>query len=366
MVFAMVASIALSSAQAADVPAITGKGAVDAPPLLNWPSDAVGAKEIDLTEPTANTATDLHAQMRSCDLVLSTAGNYHMALKEVWSLFVTRNQDVAGNVFYTTSPPVAFDQLKRESVQLGNFRSTCRPSVVVAPPKHIEKLKEAGLVEAGPWPVFENRGNVILVKKGNPKGIKSVWDLGRKGVRVVFPNPDYEKGAFGNYSGTIYQVAKNDPHPPKGQTAESLFDSIFNGKSGDPYKYLIGSRIHHREVTWSVAYGKADAGVIFYHLALNAVRTFPDKFEIVPLGGTTADPRPVAGNKIGVHQAVLIKGDWNSSQNTARRKLVDLLMGDEFSGILEKHGMRRPASFAEKRPSKLSSDAGKPQGRSHG
>ena len=125
-------------------------------------------------------------------------------------------------------------------------------------------------------------------------------------------------------------------------TPESLFDAIFNSREGDPWKWLSGTRIHHREVPWSVAYGKADAGILFYHLALHAVTTFPDLFEIAPLGGTPANPEPLRGNRTEVLYAVRIHGDWTERQRFATEELMELFLSSEFTLILDKHGLDRP------------------------
>jgi hypothetical protein len=180
-----------------DVPAITRKPVIDLPPLLHWPADAKEASP-NITELTANTATDLHGNVGQCDLVLSTAGNYHMALRDLWGLYLAKFPAGAApaNWFYSTSPPIAAEQITHQQLQLGNISLGCRPSVAVAPKPVIDKLIAAGITEGQPLGVFENRGNVMLVKKGNPKKIRSVWDLAKPGVRVVTPNPEFEKGTF--------------------------------------------------------------------------------------------------------------------------------------------------------------------------
>ena len=136
--------------------------------------------------------------------------------------------------------------------------------------------------------------------------------------------------------------------PPAGMTAEKLFDSIFNsdqsgcGTGGKKCNWVSGKRIMHREQPWAVDSGAADAGVIFYHLALYFTRTFPDKFEIVPLAGTADKPEPAPGNKVAVLQAVRIKGDWREKQTQATEKLMEALTSPQTAEILEKHGMRKP------------------------
>ncbi len=364
-VFAMFAG---PSAVAQTPPAITGSPTIVSPDLLEWPGD-FPEETPSLTEPTANRLADFHGEFSDCDIVLSTAGNYHMALKEMWQLYLGSYVDHLDirNWFYTTSPPISPAQVLSGVVQFGNLNARCVPQVAVGPAAVMNQLSAAGVNDGAPVPIIRNKGNVILVKKGNPKHIRTVWDLGRRDVTLVTPHPTLEPGSFGNFSGSIYGIAANDPSPPPGVTAEDLFDIIFNGQT--PYnrhyqwtdggrqgcghghddrgrdgrpQWVTGKRIMHREQPWAIYSGNADAGVIFYHLALYFVRTFPDQFEIVPLGGTVDDPQPLPGNRVGVMQAVRIAGDWTPRQLEAREALMDAFMSDDFSDILAYHGLERP------------------------
>jgi len=343
------ASLFVSATAMAEVPKITGKPQIVAPDLLEWPSDFPQVNPY-LTEPTANRLSDLHGNIGNCDIVFSTAGNYHMALRELWPVYLNKyakGMDIK-NWYYTTSPPIAPAQVKNKVVQFGNMNMNCVPQVAVGPKKLIEKLVKMGVVDGKPVKILKNNGNVIFVKKGNPKNIKTVWDLGRDDVTLVTPNPNMEPGSFGNFSGSIYNVAKNDPNPPAGMTAEKLFDSIFNAdqsgcsKDGKKCRWVSGKRIMHREQPWAVYSGNADAGFIFYHLALYFTQTFPDQFEIVAVGGSAEAPKPAKGNKVGVLQAVKIKGKWSKKQKKAQEKLMEALQSNEFTSILKKHGINRP------------------------
>jgi len=344
-----IALLSLTSASAFAVPKITGSPTIVTPDLLTWPSELAQAKP-NLTEPTANRLNDLHGQIGRCDMVLSTAGNYHMALREMWKGYLDQYADSLDikTAYYTTSPPISPAQTTNSVVQFGNLSLNCVPQIAVGPKKLMKKLNKLAVTDGKPTKILKNYGNVMLVKKGNPKNIKSVWDLGRDDVTLVTPNPKKEAGSFGNFSGSIYNIAKNDPKPPKGITAEKLFDSIFNddqsncGKAGKKCRWVAGKRIMHREQPWAVYSGNADAGFIFYHLALYFVRTFPNEFEIVPLGGTADAPKPVKGNKVGVLQAVRIKGDWSKKQKAAQEQLLKEFQSDAFTKTLSKHGIRRP------------------------
>lgn len=334
--------LAWAASAQADMPKITGKPVIDTAPILAWPLDG-GATTPNLHNPTSNTLYDLHGKVDSCDLVLSTEGNYHMALHDVWPLVLAKfKDDPLHNALYTTSPPVVLPQLQKGVVQFDNLDIRCRPSVAVGNKAVMDKLIAAGLADSEPRPLYQDRGDVILVKKGNPKHIASVWDLGKKGVHLVTPNPDLEPGAYANYRDAIYNIAKADAKPPKGWTAEKLIDTLFNGASRDPNKWLAGARIHHRDEPWSVAYGRADAAVILYHLGRFTKESFPATFDLVPLGGAADDPHPLAGTKIGTRFVVTLKGDWTPKQKAARDALVDVLMSADFSNALTQHGLQRP------------------------
>ncbi len=341
----IVASTVFGMNAGAEMPKITGSPIIDTPRLLDWPADQ-GLVTPNLNDPTSNTLFDLHGAISSCDLVLSTEGNYHPALHDVWPIFLAKFKDQPlHNCFYTTSPPVVIDQIQNKMLEFGNLYITCMPSVAVATKVVIDKLVHAGYADGPVYPLYQDRGAVILVKKGNPKQIRSVWDLGRKDVRLVTPNPKLEPGAFGNYLNTLYGIAARDEHRPKRMSAETLISSIFNDADHDACKWLAGVRIHHRDLPWSVAYGRADAAIILYHLGLFTMQTFPDIFDVVPLGGTIADPHPLEGTSISIRFLVRIKGNWSARQMEAREKLVETLLSDDFTGILEKRGLQRPEGF---------------------
>ncbi len=339
IILAVILSLSVTMAVYA-APVVTGAPTVDAPKLLQWIKDK-NAGDPDLTEETANRLADLHGQFEDCELVLSTAGNYHMALVEFWyNVFLPKYAPDLKDWYFTTSPPMVTKQIDNKNITFGNLSLKCIPQVAVGPQDIVAQVKAMGFNDGEPVVLFKNRGNVILVKKGNPKHIRTIWDLGRPDVKVVTPNPASEKNTFNNYSNTIYDVAMNDgPNAPAGWTAEKLFNSIFNGEQ--PYKWLVGAKIHHREMPWSIAFGKADAGVIFYHLALDAVRTFPDMSEIVPLGGTIENPAPLPGNRVGTQYVIKIKGKWTPRQLEMRDKLFNAFGSPEFTRILERNGLTR-------------------------
>ncbi len=323
-------------------PVITGSPKLISPNILLWPRDVAGGAP-NLTERTSNTVLDMHARFNDCDMALSTSGNYHMALRDLWYDFYLPAMATAGyplrTWLYTTSPPISPLQITNKRVTIGNVRARCLPQVVVGPGSIMDEVIALGVADGEPVPVIRNRGNVLLVSAGNPKNIQSIWDLKRIDVRVATSNPYNEPGSFGNYSSSIYNIALNDT--PVGSTeADELYNAIFNSTMDD--KWASGRRIHHREVPWLIARDHADVAPIFYHLALYAKLTFPRQFDIVPLGGTVDMPDPLPGNKVGTLFALKIKGDWSAKQLAARDMLVHYFQTQEFGLILNKYGIDVP------------------------
>jgi len=331
------------SASSFAAPAITGTPVTDAPPILKWDLDN-GDQKPNFNDEVSNVLYDFHGNLDTCDVMFSSEGNYHMALRDIWPIYLSKFKEPLKNAFYSTTPPLIAPQVENQMLQVGNLYSKCQPSVTVTNKTNIDKLVAMKAIDGDVYPVFKNRGIVLLVKKGNPKGIQSVWDLGRADVNLITPSK-FEPGVFKIYTDSVYNIAKNDANPPPSTNADKLFDELFNGATGNPNKWLQGSRIHHRDEPWSVAYGKADVAVIYYHLGLVAKQTFPDTFDIIPLGGTVDNPNPLAGTVITERYVVALKGNWSRRQLEARQTLINTLRSDEFTQILEKRGLQRPDGF---------------------
>lgn len=127
---------------------------------------------------------------------------------------------------------------------------------------------------------------VLLVRKGNPKGIKDWADLARPGVEVITPNPKTSGGARWNYL-AAWGYAKN----LKGgndETAKEFVKKIFaNVKVLDS-----GAR---GSTTTFVERGIGDVLIAWENEAYLSLKELgPDKFEIVtPSVSILAEP-PVA------------------------------------------------------------------------
>ena len=347
---------------------------------LEWPQDDVVSTP-NLTQLSANDINDLHGKL-SCELIISTPGNYHMALKDAMQgrpdlghvgllEQATTPDQFKVSICWSTSPPVSIDQVAAEELQFKNIKMVGRPSLVMAPGRVMDNLVANGMVDAATrQPFLVNQGNVILIRADNAGVINNICDLGGT-TRVVTPNPDSEPGSFGNFSGTIFDVADRNSF---GCLAADLYNSIFTqdlelidiSSFNNPYdidgvlsvfgrgrtpqgtgaKWVASSRIMHRDIPYALCHDEADAAVIFYHQAVYLKETLASTgchLEIVPLGGTVDDPQPLPGNRVGTLHIAKVNGSYAKKVNDARDKIYDFLTTDhKWAQILEGYGMRRP------------------------
>lgn len=99
-------------------------------------------------------------------------------------------EDVKFTASYAGSETITNQILQGVGAQVGVFSIE----------RDLERLAKAGFVNSN-WKampadaVLNKTPFVILVRKGNPKGIRDFADLGRAGVRVIHPDPDGSGGA---------------------------------------------------------------------------------------------------------------------------------------------------------------------------
>ena len=365
----------LFMASAAAVPPVTGEPViVQHLGKLPWPQDDAVTTPY-LTQFVANDINDLHGDV-SCDLIISTPGNYHMALKDAMKgredLQFTGLQAQVKNLFdvtvcWSTSPPVGPEQIAAQDLQFKNIHVKGLPALAVGPKPVKDKMVAAGQVDpATVMPILKNRGNAILIRHDQANKIKTVCDLGGK-TRVATPNPTLEPGSFGNFSGTIFNVAAQNLE--LGCDATTLFNSIFSQDTSlldlsafdNPYniekilevfegksspKWIASSRIMHRDIPYALCHNEADAAVIFYHQAKYLKETLAPTgcaLDIVAMGGSAEDPQPVDGNKVATLFIAKVEGKFPQNVDKARDLIYDFLTSSPiWATILNEKGMVAP------------------------
>lgn len=299
------------------------------PPRLDWPREWAcdrSGKPVWF-HPGSNLCLDFHGDLRVAGAVVFSDGNHHMALGEALARFCTLHPDV-GDIFYATTPPaVLVRMLESGGLGLGNLFIGARPHIFISPAPVLAELASRGYV-ARHAAFARSRGNVLLVRGGNPRAIRSVRDLARPDVRVFLSNPRTEAASYQVYRETLARCAR--------RVAVDL-GAILTAEAAA--RVVYGECIHHREAPQALADDRADVAVLYYHLALRYTRIFPGHFEIVALdAGGGAEPAPSPDNVTTQYHVGLVGdgGAWGG-------ELADFLLSDSVARIYEAHGLMRVA-----------------------
>ncbi len=297
---------------------------------LPWPEEAArrpAPGEPVFRQAGANICLDLHGDPLSAGLAVFSDGNHHMALEECAATFLGENPDVA-DVFYATTPPGPLvEALETGILHVGNLALSVSPHVFIGPTEILDRLVASNAV-ADPRPFMRSRGNVLLVRQGNPKNIGGIADLLRDDVGIAISSPASEKASFEVYCETLAALAET-----AGLDAPALRARLSEGGE----RVVFSAAIHHREVPQLLADGRADVAMVYYHLALRYCRIFPEWFDLVPLGGSREDPRPGPEQRITDYHIGLVGdgGAWGP-------RFLEFMLGPGVGKIYRKHGLRRP------------------------
>ncbi len=291
---------------------------------LPWPPEAANKLHVaaDLRATESNIVLDLHGDPLRAGIVVFSDGNHHMALEESLAAFLERTPE-AVDVFYATTPPrVLLDALRTGALRIGNLVLSARPHVFIGPEEVLEHLVAGGAMAAHA-PFAQSRGNVLLIRRGNPKNIVGLADLLRPDVRLALSNPETESASHQVYRETILGLAEAE-----GQDRERYRQHLDDGA------FVASAVIHHREIPQMLADDVADVAVIYFHLALRYARIFDDLFEIVPLSALSGDGGATDANRLTRYHVGLI-GDGGRYGPA----LCDFMTGPEVAAIYDRHGL---------------------------
>ncbi len=142
--------------------------------------------------PGVDNVPDLHGNPAGAKLVLFIGGNQFMVLPKLVTAFVEEHPEFAGAIFYETLPPgIMLKQMQNnDTLTLGNLTLTVHPDVYEAGAVKLQALESQHAVKS--YVTYATNELAIMVRKGNPKNIQSLNDLGRDDVRLSMPNPDWE------------------------------------------------------------------------------------------------------------------------------------------------------------------------------
>jgi Bacterial extracellular solute-binding protein len=222
----------------------------------------------------------------SPSLAIFTEGNHLMALLSddivgafpSWARSQPQYADLDfENIMVVTLPqPVVVQMIRTGGIALGNLTidvtrtSGFYPDIVMAGPEPLRELRKLGAIEPHARFFAKNRGPALLVRKGNPLGVRGLDDIARTRARIALPDAT-EASARARYRTAI-----------EGLIGKSGADAVFAAEVPS-FPGRLG--IVHRDLPEMVARGYADVAFTQYHLVSYWTRLFPNHFELVPVSG---------------------------------------------------------------------------------
>ena len=225
------------------------------PPWQHGANNDVAQRGLEFTEPDADNLADFHGDPLHPALSLFVGGNYFFAMAPLVHAFEAKYLEYRGHVYWETIPPgLLVRQMEHNgTVTVGNMTWTVRPDVYLAGLKAVEKQIDHGRLQAPAVPYVTNT-LTIMVPKDNPAHITGLADLGKPGVRLSMPNPEFE--------GIARQIKASLERAGGG----ALLNSVYGSKVADGTTML--THIHHRQTPLWIMRGKVQAGVTWQSEAM--------------------------------------------------------------------------------------------------
>jgi molybdate transport system substrate-binding protein len=206
-------------------------------------------------------ADDFHGLdvAENADLVVFMAGNQFMAMPDLVAAFRAHHPRIR-NIFYETLPPkIELRQILAGGAVFRGRKLTTPPDVYTSvSPDTVTILAAANLVDPKRCFVYLHNRLALMVKKGNPRGIASLLDLGRPGVTISQPNPEHE------------DIAEHILRMYREAGGEKLVHHIMTDKVQTGETRL--TTVHHRETPRWLLEGIVDVGPVWATEIEHAVR----------------------------------------------------------------------------------------------
>jgi ABC-type molybdate transport system substrate-binding protein len=211
-------------------------------PPWNTPPEA----KVQFTIPGIDNIPDIYGDINDPQLVVFFAGNQFMVIDDLMKAFKLKYPQYTRVLAETLPPGILAKQIKEGSIVIGNMRITLKPDVYTAGKNRIDETPE--------WfsrtELYARNKLAIMTRKGNPKQVNKLADLGRSDVRVSMPNPEWEG------------IGKRIEEAYRKVGGEALRNTIMETKVKDSTTYL--TQIHHRQTPMRILYDQSDAGPVWY------------------------------------------------------------------------------------------------------
>ena len=225
------------------------------PPWQHGNNNDTAERGFNFTVPDADNLADFYGDPVNPKLALYVGGNYFFAMAPLVQAFEMLHPEYKGHIYWETIPPgLLMKQIQAGgTVTVGNMTWTVKPDVYLAGLKKVQQYVDDGTLEAPAVPYVTNT-LTIMVSKGNPEHITKLADLGKPGIKLAIPNPEFE--------GIARQIKAS---LTKAGGAE-LTTMVYETKLKDGSTLL--THIHHRQTPLWIMQGRAEAGVTWQSEAL--------------------------------------------------------------------------------------------------
>lgn len=286
------------------------------PPWQKGDGSDVADRGFEFTVPPADVLADFHGSLDNPQLVLFASGNYFFALGQLVKAFGEANPRYRGHVFYETLPPgLLLRQMDAGgTVTSGNMTWTIKPDIYLAELAASNQLVQSGRLVA-PVITFATNDLAIMVPASNPARIAALADLGRAGLALAMPNPEFE--------GVARQIRLSLVKAG----GEALAETVYGKKVRDGETVL--TRIHHRQTPLLLMQRLVEAGMtwrseaIFQEEIGNPIRHIDIPAEV---------------NTLANYSAAMVAG---APHQEAARAWLDFVSSDSAFKILERYGFKR-------------------------
>ncbi len=217
------------------------------PPWSHGANDPAAQQGYVFRVPDVDNVPDMHGNPCDARLVLFIGGNQFFVLPQLVAAFERMHPDLKGHIFYETLPPgiLRRQMAAGNAITLGNLTIHVQPDVYEAGARVLQTMEQAGQVSH--IVNYATNTLAIMVPRGNPKVIHGLGDLGRPGLRLSMPNPEWE--------GVARQI-QDSLRKAGGDALEHLVyeTKVRNGET-------MLTEIHHRQTPMRILQGTVDAGV---------------------------------------------------------------------------------------------------------
>src|SRR5438132_653071 len=163
------------------------------PPWQHGENNDAMNRGLEFTVPEVDDLADFHGSITDPKLVLYVGGNYFFAMAPLVAEFEKEHPDYKGRIYWETIPPgLLIKQIKAGgTITSGNMTWTAKPDAYFAGLKKVDESIASGLL-VGPAIPYVTNTLAIMVPKDNPAHVTGLADLGKPGLRLAMPNPEFE------------------------------------------------------------------------------------------------------------------------------------------------------------------------------